>query len=380
VTAADATLTVDPEFASLLTPLTPQEQGLLAASLAAEGCRDPLVVWQGHGVILDGHARWKILQANPTISFTVAEVEFATREQAREFVLLRQLSRRNLPPLAAKYYRGSVYNGAKKTPGARTDKATADGKRKWASDEVAARFQVDESTVRRDARLARDLDAVAAHLGHDFRTEVLCGRSRLTRVDITKLAGMYSAEKKRQYIAAKKAKWEEARLARRERAKAAKLAKAHASGATTGKTGKAGDRSATASTPKAPARQPVVAPRVSEPAPYPPGAPATQPAVTRSVITRPASAGDVNEDDDATGTAPLPEPDADAELREDDATGTALPGEGGPDEALLDELYDLWLKADDVTKLAFLSRPYVQAVLRREDEIEAASAKAGVLA
>jgi len=315
--------------------------------------------------------------ANPTISFTVAEVEFATREQAREFVLLRQLSRRNLPPLAAKYYRGSVYNGAKKTPGARTDKATADGKRKWASDEVAARFQVDESTVRRDARLARDVDAVAAELGHEFRTEMLCGRALLTRVDITKLAKMCSAEKKRQYIAAKKAKREADRLARRERAKAAK---AQASEATTGKTGKAGDRSATASTPKAPARQPVVAPRVSEPAPYPPGAPATQPAVTRSVITRPASAGDVNEDDDATGTAPLPEPDADAELREDDATGTALPGEGGPDEALLDELYDLWLKADDVTKLAFLSRPYVQAVLRREDEIEAASAKAGVLA
>lgn len=374
MTAADATLTVDAEFASLLTPLTPHEQALLSASLAAEGCRDPIIVWKGHNVILDGHARWKFLQANPTIPFTVENVEFPTREQAREFVLLRQIGRRNLPPLAHAYYRGSLYRIAAKKPGARTDKATADGKRKWASDDVAARFQVDESTVRRDARLARDLDAVAAELSHEFRTETLCGRARLTRVDITRLAKMCSAEKKRQYIATKKEKREADRLARRERTKAAK---AKATGATAASTGKVADRSAAPTTPEAPPRHPVIAPRVSDPSPYPPGAPATQAAATRPIISRPAAAGDVNEDD-ATGTAPLAEDEPYlTAIEHDDVTGTAPLTELEPDEEVLDELYALWLKADLPTRLAFLGMPYVQAALRREYEIEAAAAKVG---
>ena len=53
--------------------------------------------------------------------------------------------------------------------------------------------------------------------------------------------------------------------------------------------------------------EPVIVPRVSEPSPYPPGAPATQAAATRPIISCPAAAGDANEDDDATGTAPLTE-------------------------------------------------------------------------
>ena len=40
-------LTLDQEFRALIQPLTAEELAQLEASLLAEGCRDPLVVWAG---------------------------------------------------------------------------------------------------------------------------------------------------------------------------------------------------------------------------------------------------------------------------------------------------------------------------------------------
>ena len=56
--------TIDPEFAGLLVPLTHEEEAILAESLKREGCKDSLTVWKGHGLLLDGHFRFRIAQAN----------------------------------------------------------------------------------------------------------------------------------------------------------------------------------------------------------------------------------------------------------------------------------------------------------------------------
>ena len=42
---------------ALVPPLTAQEREQLEANLLREGCRDALVVWAGHGILLDGHNR-----------------------------------------------------------------------------------------------------------------------------------------------------------------------------------------------------------------------------------------------------------------------------------------------------------------------------------
>ena len=55
-----ATILIDPELASLLTPLSEAEAGLLEHSIRTEGCRDPLVVWSEEQVLLDGHHRHAI--------------------------------------------------------------------------------------------------------------------------------------------------------------------------------------------------------------------------------------------------------------------------------------------------------------------------------
>ena len=48
---------IDPEFKSLIPPLSNDERSQLLANLLASGCRDPLVVWKGHNILLDGHNR-----------------------------------------------------------------------------------------------------------------------------------------------------------------------------------------------------------------------------------------------------------------------------------------------------------------------------------
>ena len=87
------TLQIDPEFQSLIPPLSDDERAELETSLKSEGCRHPLDVW--HGVIVDGHNRYAICQAHG-IPFEVKEHEFEDRDAAKEWILRNQLARRNL--------------------------------------------------------------------------------------------------------------------------------------------------------------------------------------------------------------------------------------------------------------------------------------------
>lgn len=86
-------LRVDTEFQALIPPLAPDELEQLETNLAAEGCRDPLVVWDG--VIVDGHNRYAIC-ARLGVPFQIIERQFASRDDAKVWIIQNQLGRRNL--------------------------------------------------------------------------------------------------------------------------------------------------------------------------------------------------------------------------------------------------------------------------------------------
>jgi hypothetical protein len=48
-------LCIDPEFLALIPPLSATERQGLEASILAEGCRDPLIVWEEKNILVDGH-------------------------------------------------------------------------------------------------------------------------------------------------------------------------------------------------------------------------------------------------------------------------------------------------------------------------------------
>ena len=86
-------LTVDPEFRDLIPPLNEEELKLLEASLVADGCESPLIVW--NGVIVDGHNRYAICRKHE-IPFSIQEKNFSSRDDAMLWMLRNQLGRRNL--------------------------------------------------------------------------------------------------------------------------------------------------------------------------------------------------------------------------------------------------------------------------------------------
>ena len=128
------TIRIDPEFKSLIPPLTDEEYDGLRDSLLNEGCRDALVVWDG--VLVDGHNRYEICEKHG-IPYDVVEMEFANRNDAIVWIIKNQFGRRNLPayerarlalrlkPVIAEKAKERQNLGLKSDEGGRTDVAIA---------------------------------------------------------------------------------------------------------------------------------------------------------------------------------------------------------------------------------------------------------------
>ncbi len=89
------TIKIDPEFQSLIPPLSPDEYAQLEANILADGCRDALVVWDG--TLIDGHNRVKICTEH-NITYQTIEKALPDRQAAIEWIIRNQFGRRNLLP------------------------------------------------------------------------------------------------------------------------------------------------------------------------------------------------------------------------------------------------------------------------------------------
>jgi hypothetical protein len=163
--------TVDAEFHALVPPLTSQERKQLEENLRADGCRDPLVIW--NGILLDGHNRLEICQAH-SIPFRTVEHPCADREEAQTWIIYNQLGRRNLTDfaraeLALKFEKvfeqqahkrivagrgadGSGGRGRKKTPVADSSQGLRTRTR------LAKVARVSEDTIRKSKRIIQQAD------------------------------------------------------------------------------------------------------------------------------------------------------------------------------------------------------------------------------
>lgn len=88
---------IDPEFQSQIPPLSAEERDQLKANIAAEGCRDALVLWNGK--LLDGHNRLEICEEIGKPYKTVS-IKLADRDAALEWIIRNQFGRRNLTVFA----------------------------------------------------------------------------------------------------------------------------------------------------------------------------------------------------------------------------------------------------------------------------------------
>ena len=191
----DDNIKIDKDFAALIPPLSADELAHLETSLQTEGCRDPLVLWKGHDILLDGHNRIKLCRKHD-IKFKTVEVDLPDREAARAYIIRNQLSRRNLTPEAASYLRGKRYLENRRQ-GVPSEPPSGQNDRKPLSERLAEEYKVGEKTIRRDGHFAKAVDAIAENCGGDARKHILSRESGLTRGNVHRVAKLPPKEQRR---------------------------------------------------------------------------------------------------------------------------------------------------------------------------------------
>ncbi len=103
-------ITINPEFKSLIRPLTRPEYLQLEENLLADGCLDPIITW--NNFIIDGHNRYEICTRH-NIPFNILAMEFSCKEAVVSWICKHQLGRRNITEETRKYLIGMQYEAEK---------------------------------------------------------------------------------------------------------------------------------------------------------------------------------------------------------------------------------------------------------------------------
>ena len=148
---------IDPEFFAYLPRPSQEDFELIEKILLEEGIRDPLVVWKGHNILIDGHTRHMIAEKHG-LPYTTIELHFETREEVKVWMSRNQLGRRNwATDMVRTYHLGVFWNSEKGGQGGRRDEHAATNK----AEEIAKEAGVSVSTVKRSGKYAAEVDAAA---------------------------------------------------------------------------------------------------------------------------------------------------------------------------------------------------------------------------
>ena len=187
---------IDPEFKSMIRPLTEDEFRQLECSVLDDGLIDPLVIWAEERILLDGHHRYRVCQKYG-LEVKITALHFDSRADARQWMINHQLGRRNVTPEQAAYLRGKDYLTGEKHQGARVDLHPPDPSGQPdmklsldLADRLATQHEVSPRTITRDAKFAESLGELTTLLGDGFKADVLGGKSGLTKQDIVALKEM----------------------------------------------------------------------------------------------------------------------------------------------------------------------------------------------
>ena len=184
---------VDPEFRKIIPPLAKDEYDQLECNIVKDGCRDPLVIWQG--IVLDGHNRIEICERHG-LPYKTVDVVLPNREAAYNWIIENQLGRRNLTPEAASYLRGKRYQAERITQGTRnqySEKGQNDPFHPTAQ-RLAEEYKVSEPTIKRDAAFAQAVDTLTSRLGEDVRQKILSRDAELNKGETVRLAQIANFE------------------------------------------------------------------------------------------------------------------------------------------------------------------------------------------
>ncbi len=208
-------IVIDPQFLTLIPPLSPDEKQQLEANLIEQGCRDALVIWEN--ILLDGHNRFEICQKN-NLDFQLHFLELEDRKAAHDWIILNQLGRRNLSADWMSNLRGQIYCSQKSQRGgnygnqytnnkievkenlakgqngtkgnqvelARGQNKTLIEESQNTAEQIGQQFGVAGRTIKRDGKYAHAIDKLCYNFGQEWRPLII--ESKLNRTQVIELA------------------------------------------------------------------------------------------------------------------------------------------------------------------------------------------------
>lgn len=200
---------VDPRFRDKIPKPSDEELAQLEDNILADGeIRDPLVVWGGKNILIDGHNRWAIYQKHTDIlAFPkIIEKVFSDEYDAEDWMLMNQLGRRNLSAEQASVLRAQVYRTMRKSHGNNAERGD-DGKylrtqSGYSGEEptrtsvlAAKRLGVGKGTIIRDEQFLRGLEA-GDEVAPGFQDGVLNGSIKVTKSAVRELPKKDEDERK----------------------------------------------------------------------------------------------------------------------------------------------------------------------------------------
>ncbi len=156
-------LKINREFQMLSIPMTAEQQTEMESSLMQEGCREPIITW--NGFIIDGHKRYCFCMEEG-IDFSIEERKFSSVEEAVSQICRQRLGQLEKRTAAYRYLVGKLYEAQKeiaretrKKPKEQRDESQSDCG--WVSFRVAEELQLHRATVEQYGKYAECLDQIA---------------------------------------------------------------------------------------------------------------------------------------------------------------------------------------------------------------------------
>lgn len=202
-------LQIDPEFKALIPKLRKSELLQLESNLMTDGCREPIITW--NGIIVDGHNRYELCHRHG-IPFRIQEMEFDCREAVIAWICSNQLGRRNISEETRKYLIGIQYSTEKIAAGKRNSRGVnqytvedrvshidepdaADIRHKTAA-RIADEHHISYATVQKYSNYSKALDEIAKH-EPKLAAKILSGNYKISHKNVVELAKLTPDEIRR---------------------------------------------------------------------------------------------------------------------------------------------------------------------------------------
>ncbi len=183
-------LTILSDLQSFIPPLTEEEKKLLLESIKSEGIREPIDIWHDgeNNIIVDGHNRYQIAQEFD-LSFKTKEHKFESIEDVKEWMLKKQLGRRNLTDANRSYLIGLLYNNSKETKGGdrRSIRRSEDSSNlltKNTAEQIAEQTGMSIRSIKSAGEFAKGIE----ELSEELKSKILNGKERIPKSEIQKLS------------------------------------------------------------------------------------------------------------------------------------------------------------------------------------------------